>query len=217
MGLVQRSLPAAHIVGQVVAAAACAEARGLPRLANVVFMGMGEPADNVVEVRRAVNAICGGIPRRQGGLGLSRGAVTVSTVAPRPDAFEKILFGGTRTTTTTSTISTSNDDDDDDDDDDDGDDDLGVLLAWSLHAADAALRKALVPTASASPQALVEALAVALRRRPDPKKRRVLVEVVLIRGVNDGPQHADAVADLLRPVHDACFQPGRKRTGVLVK
>ena len=90
------------IVGQVVAAAACAEARGLPRLANVVFMGMGEPADNVVEVRRAVNAICGGIPRRQGGLGLSRGAVTVSTVAPRPDAFEKILFGGTRTTTTTS-------------------------------------------------------------------------------------------------------------------
>ena len=77
---------------------------------------------------------------------------------------------------------------------------VGALLAWSLHAADERLRKALVPTAVAPPKQLAAALAHALGRRV-PKKRRVLIEVVLIDGVNDGLHHADAIAELLQPIH----------------
>ena len=49
----------------------------LPPLSNLVFMGMGEPADNAAVVRRAVDVLCDG--RR---FGFSPTKVTVSTVAP---------------------------------------------------------------------------------------------------------------------------------------
>ena len=48
----------------------------------LVFMGMGEPADNAVEVVRAANSM---VDRRMFGLAGSK--VTISTVAPDPMAF----------------------------------------------------------------------------------------------------------------------------------
>lgn len=54
----------------------------LPKVDNIVFMGMGEPADNAAAVRRAVDAL---VDRRM--FGLAQSKVTISTVAPDPSAF----------------------------------------------------------------------------------------------------------------------------------
>jgi 23S rRNA (adenine2503-C2)-methyltransferase len=77
-----RNLKAGEIVLQYVLAAEAARSRGLdPR--NVVFMGMGEPLDNLDEVLAAVDSLTDVFP------GLSPRRVTVSTsgVAPRIPLF----------------------------------------------------------------------------------------------------------------------------------
>jgi len=79
LGLV-RNLTAAEIVGQVLAATAHVGAR--PR--NVVFMGMGEPLDNLDAVAEAVAVLTD-----QVGLGLAPRHVTISTVG-RVDQFARM-------------------------------------------------------------------------------------------------------------------------------
>ena len=54
----------------------------LPPITNVVFMGMGEPADNAASVRAAIDILT-----RNELFQLSASRVTVSTVAPCPDSF----------------------------------------------------------------------------------------------------------------------------------
>ena len=54
----------------------------LPTVDNIVFMGMGEPADNADAVVAAANAMA---DRRM--FGLAQSKVTISTVAPDPTAF----------------------------------------------------------------------------------------------------------------------------------
>lgn len=78
----RRNLSAGEIVAQVLLARAVAP-EGLP-VRNVVFMGMGEPLDNLDEVVRAVEVLS-----TPGGLGLSPQHITVSTsgVLPRMEAF----------------------------------------------------------------------------------------------------------------------------------
>ena len=58
------------------------ENKALPPVDNIVFMGMGEPADNADAVVRAVNTL---VDRRMFGVGQSK--ITISTVAPDPSAF----------------------------------------------------------------------------------------------------------------------------------
>jgi 23S rRNA (adenine2503-C2)-methyltransferase len=111
-----RNLSAAEIVTQVVAGAralARGEVPGGPgRISNVVFMGMGEPLANYSRVLAAVRRITDRIPD---GLGISRRAVTISTVGLVP-AIGRLA--GER---------------------------LPVRLAVSLHAPDDDLRDELVP------------------------------------------------------------------------
>ena len=111
-----RSLSAAEIVAQVVAGAralARGEVAGGPgRVSNVVFMGMGEPLANYSRVLAAVRRITDPVPD---GLGISRRAVTISTVGLVP-AIGKLAGEG-----------------------------LPVRLAVSLHAPDDELRDELVP------------------------------------------------------------------------
>jgi 23S rRNA (adenine2503-C2)-methyltransferase len=111
-----RNLSTAEIVAQVVAGAralARAEVPGGPgRVSNVVFMGMGEPLANYSRVVAAVRRLTDPVPR---GLGLSRRALTVSTVGLVP-AIGRLAGEG-----------------------------LPVRLAVSLHAPDDALRDELVP------------------------------------------------------------------------
>ncbi len=85
MGL-RRNLTAAEMVGQVLAGA-----RLLPpgrRVTNVVFMGMGEPLDNLGEVVRAVRVIT-----HREGLRVAPRRTTVSTVGLIPRLREFIEAG----------------------------------------------------------------------------------------------------------------------------
>jgi 23S rRNA (adenine2503-C2)-methyltransferase len=111
-----RNLSTAEIVTQVVAGAralARGEVPGGPgRVSNVVFMGMGEPLANYSRVLAAVRRLTDPVPD---GLGISRRAVTVSTVGLVP-AIGRLAGEG-----------------------------LPVRLAVSLHAPDDALRDELVP------------------------------------------------------------------------
>jgi 23S rRNA (adenine2503-C2)-methyltransferase len=111
-----RNLSTAEIVAQVVAGAralARGEVPGGPgRVSNVVFMGMGEPLANYSRVIAAVRRLTDPVPD---GLGISRRAVTVSTVGLVP-AIGRLAGEG-----------------------------LPVRLAVSLHAPDDALRDELVP------------------------------------------------------------------------
>ena len=111
-----RNLSTAEIVAQVVAGAgalARGDVSGGPgRVSNVVFMGMGEPLANYSRVVAAVRRLTDPVPD---GLGLSRRAVTVSTVGLVP-AIGRLAAEG-----------------------------LPVRLAVSLHAPDDALRDELVP------------------------------------------------------------------------
>jgi 23S rRNA (adenine2503-C2)-methyltransferase len=111
-----RNLSAAEIVAQVVAGAralAQGEIPGGPgRVSNIVFMGMGEPLANYSRVLAAVRRITDPVPD---GLGISRRAVTISTVGLVP-AMARLAGEG-----------------------------LPVRLAVSLHAPDDGLRDELVP------------------------------------------------------------------------
>jgi 23S rRNA (adenine2503-C2)-methyltransferase len=111
-----RSLSAAEIVTQVMAGAralARGEVAGGPgRVSNVVFMGMGEPLANYAQVVGAVRRITDPVPD---GLGISRRAITISTVGLVP-AIGRLAREG-----------------------------LPVRLAVSLHAPDDQLRDELVP------------------------------------------------------------------------
>jgi 23S rRNA (adenine2503-C2)-methyltransferase len=111
-----RNLSAAEIVAQVVAGAralARGEIPGGPgRVSNIVFMGMGEPLANYSRVLAAVRRITDPVPD---GLGISRRAITISTVGLVP-AIDRLATEG-----------------------------LPVRLAVSLHAPDDELRDELVP------------------------------------------------------------------------
>jgi 23S rRNA (adenine2503-C2)-methyltransferase len=71
-----------------------------------------------------------------------------------------------------------------------------AALAVSLHAADDATRRALVPGVSDSLEDIVAALA----RYPMPKRRRITVEYVLIDQVNDSEAAARKLVALLNPL-----------------
>lgn len=152
-----------------------------PPLRNVVFMGMGEPLQNYEAVTSACRTMTDGAS-----FALRRSAVTVSTVGIVPRM---------RTL---------------------ADDVPGVSLALSLHAPNQELRKQLVPSARAYPlrkildatDAFVDATARnrerahrALGGAGNSKragKARVFYEYVLLGGVNDAPEHARELGELLR-------------------
>lgn len=170
MGLV-RSLSADEILQQVHAAVRVAAARGLPPVRNIVYMGMGEPADNLYAVSASLEAL---VDRH--GFGLARRHVCVSTVGPSPAAIRALAP-------------------------------LPARLAWSVHAADDGLRRALVPTTRHRMTELRDAFGEALAARGS--SDRLMVECALIDGVNDGTDHADALAALLAPL------PGGTRVNLI--
>jgi 23S rRNA (adenine2503-C2)-methyltransferase len=71
-------------------------------------------------------------------------------------------------------------------------------LAVSLHAANDALRSELMPINRTHP---LTDLVRALRRFPADKARRITIEYILIRGVNDALSQADELASLLAGLH----------------
>jgi 23S rRNA (adenine2503-C2)-methyltransferase len=77
-----RSLSSDEIIAQMFFAKKICRLKGLPAITNVVFMGMGEPADNSAAVVDATKILttCELFQ-------LSATRITVSTVAPTPDSF----------------------------------------------------------------------------------------------------------------------------------
>lgn len=171
-----RSLTADEILAQVVLATAVIRGqksmprseghphrrRRLPEIGNVVFMGMGEPADNaravVAATRRLVDPHQFALPPKR---------ITVSTVSPSPDAFRQLL--GIETTGSSG--------------------DTGAQLAWSLHSSRDEIRKLLVPTTKHTVEELREGLIDALRHRSR-KRRSVLIEMTMLHSLNDSVDDA---------------------------
>ena len=80
----RRNLATEEIVAQVFEGVRLARAHGLPPVRNIVFMGMGEPLDNIDAVERALETMTD-----QRAFGLSPRHVTLSTVAPSPEAVRR--------------------------------------------------------------------------------------------------------------------------------
>ena len=77
-----RSLTSDEILAQVWYARKVCRVMGIPSVDNIVFMGMGEPADNADAVVIAAEALA---DRQRYEMAQSR--ITISTVAPNPEAF----------------------------------------------------------------------------------------------------------------------------------
>jgi len=73
-----------------------------------------------------------------------------------------------------------------------------IRLALSLHAADDELRSRIMPVNERYPVAEVVA---ECRRQAEATRRRVFVEYVMLAGVNDAPEQARALAELLGRDH----------------
>ena len=162
MGLL-KSLTSDEILSQVYWANKVCRLRGIVPVDNVVFMGMGEPADNVLHVVRAAHQLVD--PRL---FALSAKRVTISTVAPTPRAFLDLARAP-------------------------------AVLAWSVHATNAAKRNMLVPTTRYSMQELREGFLVALRDRSRSLKSTML-EVTLLNGINDSEDDALDLVEFCKPM-----------------
>jgi len=120
---------------------------------TIVFMGMGEPLDNIANVVQAIRVL-----RDQRGFDIAPRHITVST-AGLPDGLRQL--GGLGLT--------------------------GLRLAISLNAANDQLRSYLMPVNLTYP---LSVLKLALQSYPLRKNEVFFIEYVLVKGVNDGPEHA---------------------------
>jgi len=77
-----RSLTSNEILAQVYFSRKVCRVLNIPPVDNVVFMGMGEPADNPQAVVRAANLLTDAH-----GFQMAKTRVTISTVGPSPDSF----------------------------------------------------------------------------------------------------------------------------------
>lgn len=153
MGL-HRHLTVAEITGQLWNARFVLKAP----IRNLVFMGMGEPLDNLPNVVQAIRVLTD--PR---GLAIGPKRITVSTVG-LPDGMTALAAAG-----------------------------LGVRLALSLNAADDGVRSRLMPVNRRYPLSVLKATLASLSGHPG-LKGGVLLEYVLIRGVNDQAEDVTRVA-----------------------
>lgn len=75
------------------------------------------------------------------------------------------------------------------------------MITWSVHAANDELRRKLVPTTRYPIVELREGLIEALMDRPA-NLRTTMLEVALMKGVNDGIEHADDLAEFSRVISE---------------
>lgn len=156
MGLL-RNLSVDEIVGQAAAARECLGAN----IRNIVFMGMGEPMDNLDNVIRAIELFHG-----DRAYPIARRRITVSTVGKCAGIRRLARLGWRR---------------------------LG--LAVSLNAPNDAIRSTIMPINDVEPMAQ---LREAIAEYPVRAGGHVLIEYVLLRGINDAVDHALELASYLR-------------------
>jgi len=152
-----RDLSVAEIIGQVMAVKRYVRDR---RITNIVFMGMGEPLDNLEHLLTALEIV-----QEPAGLDFSYRRVTVSTVG---------LIDGLRSIAPRK-----------------------AQIAISLNASCEAGRNELMPINRIYP---LHDIVAYVRSLKDMGRQRVTFEYVLIKGVNDSPDDAQGLAELLAGV-----------------
>jgi 23S rRNA (adenine2503-C2)-methyltransferase len=171
-----RNLTASEILDQAL------HFRRLTKVDHAVFMGMGEPMLNLDEVLAAA--------RRLPDLGITHRRTTISTVGWLPglrrfvDEVDRAASVGGRTADARPNTPPSAPG--------------PIRLALSLHAPDDELRSRIMPVNERYPIADVVA---ECRRHTEATRRRVFVEYVMLAGVNDAPEQARALAELLGRDH----------------
>lgn len=154
------SLSAAQIINQILSippAQAPGQAPMNP-LTNVVFMGMGEPLDNLQELLKVIEILT-----EPWGMAWSPKRITVSTVGKMPELKE--LLEKTK-----------------------------VHVAVSVHSADMAQRESMMPAQKAWPLSSVMKL---LSGYDFSGQRRLSLEYIMWKGVNDDVAHARQLARLI--------------------
>lgn len=154
-------LSAAEILEQVWHARQSVREDGGAEVRNVVFMGMGEPLDNLDAVLSSLRGLT-----HQSLFDLGARRITVSTVGGSAGRIRRLADEAPR-----------------------------VRLALSLHAATQQLREELIPSARAVP---LDALGEALDYHARETGAGACLEYLLIAGLNDQPDHADALAAFCR-------------------
>lgn len=129
------------------------------KLTNLVFMGMGEPADNAQAVLEVIEILTA-----PWGLEWSPKRITVSSVG-KPEGLKRFL------------------------------NETKVHIALSVHSPFSRERAGLMPVEKAWP---VEEVMNTLRGYDFAHQRRLSVEYIMWRGLNDDMRHAAALAQLLR-------------------
>lgn len=179
MGLI-RSLTAAEIVAQWWAAKFI---EGI-HIDNIVFMGMGEPMDNLDEVLKAIECLTD-----HNGVNIPMASITISTVG-RVDGLRRIkelvqVRGWKR---------------------------LG--LALSLNASNDEVRSKLMPINKKWNMQALQAILLELREVRG--GRKIMIEYVLIPGVNDADEHAVELAVWMKPFSkDPTREKGKGHGGLL--
>ena len=166
MGFI-RNLQPAEIVNQVctvddfLRAQPEEERIGPEKVTNVVFMGMGEPLNNLENLLNALSILT-----EQRGLDLTNRRITVSTcgIVPRMRQLGE---------------------------------NSDANLAISLHAIDDATRSQLMPINERYP---LDELLAACRDFPMPKRKRIMFEYILLKGINDSDAAARELARKLRDI-----------------
>lgn len=162
-----RNLTPAEIVNQICAvrdyllALPKEERIGPDRVTNVVYMGMGEPLNNLDNVLASLSIIT-----EQKGLDLTPRRITVSTCGIVP----KLRELGEKSP---------------------------VNLAISLHAVDDATRRRLMPI---NDRYSIDDLLTACRDFPMPKRKRIMFEYILLKGINDSNHDARELARKLKGI-----------------
>lgn len=167
-----RNLTTDEILAQMFFAKKICRLEGLPDVSNIVFMGMGESADNAENVIKATQILT-----TRELFQLAAAKVTVSTVGPTPESFKSFAKAP-------------------------------CVIAWSVHAANDQLRRKLVPTTKYTMAELRQGLIEALLERPANHLRTTMLEVALMKGVNDSLKEADELVEFARVITDSV--PGSK-------
>lgn len=166
MGFI-RNLSPSEIVNQVCAVRdfLLAEPKenliGSENITNLVFMGMGEPLNNLDNLLVALSILT-----EHRGLNFAGRRITVSTCGIAP----KLKALGEQSS---------------------------VNLAISLHGARDDVRDQLMPINRTYP---LEELMQACRQFPMPKRKRIMFEYILLKGINDSDEDAYELANLLDSV-----------------
>ncbi len=151
-------LSACAIINQILTVDQIADRQHDNRLSNIVFMGMGEPLDNLDAVLSAIEILTA-----PWGLAWSPKRITVSTIGKIPEL--RRLIESTK-----------------------------VHIAVSVHSPVPARRESLMPVEKAFHIRDVMSM---LRGYDFAHQRRLSVEYIMWRGVNDSLQNADALARLI--------------------